>query len=435
MFKRGIRAILSVLFVLTAPLAASAAQGDILLARMTVLREIGSGGSWDYEVQGPAGMILLKTPPFRLGKGQEVCFFVREISLKSGNPAYVVLSAGKPRSFSEGFAAVEYGGVWNYTDKNGKLLLTEGSVAKALDFSGGFAFCKIVDSYGYVGRNGEVLETPALDLFDEQKAQPWETLRAGFSEGVAVGKAERNDGGNIAVLLDSSGQVITRIEQPGIKDIAPFSEGLAVFKGPADRAESGAYYGFLDRAGKVVISPQYRSATSFRNGLAAVWTLSGKFAYIDKTGKMVTGADFDEATEFSEGFAAVRRGRSWGFVDTSGKIATATIYDDVRPYREGLAAVKTGGKWGFVGSSGTRIPPTFDEVKDFSEGLAAVSSNGVWGYIDTNGSYIVEPRYKSAEPFSREGLALVEEAAPRSGTKWQYVDKRGGVVLWFYAYR
>jgi hypothetical protein len=76
-----------------------------------------------------------------------------------------------------------------------------------------------------------------------------------------------------------------------------FSEGLApvVF---------GEKHGYIDKTGKVVIQPQYESATDFSEGLAHV-KVNGKWAYIDRTGAMVIEPRYVSARKFSDGRAAV----------------------------------------------------------------------------------------------------------------------------------
>jgi len=78
--------------------------------------------------------------------------------------------------------------------------------------------------------------------------------------------------------------------------------------------ESGEW-GYIDRAGKFAINPQFRSASRFSDGLAAVQTeQSGPWGYIDKTGAVVINPQFDATNPFSEGLAAARIGDKWGYI-------------------------------------------------------------------------------------------------------------------------
>ena len=46
----------------------------------------------------------------------------------------------------------------------------------------------------------------------------------------------------------------------------------------------------------------------------------GKWGYIDRTGKIAVSPRFDEAGRFSEGLAPVRLGKQRGYADTSGDV-------------------------------------------------------------------------------------------------------------------
>ena len=94
-------------------------------------------------------------------------------------------------------------------------------------------------------------------------------------------------------------------------DVA-FNEGFAAVR--VGDLESGKW-GYIDRAGKFAINPQFRSASRFSDGLAAVQTeQSGPWGYIDKTGAVVINPQFDATNPFSEGLAAARIGDKWGYI-------------------------------------------------------------------------------------------------------------------------
>jgi hypothetical protein len=45
-------------------------------------------------------------------------------------------------------------------------------------------------------------------------------------------------------------------------------------------------WGYLNRQGKMVITPQFSTATKFKNGIAQT-KIDGQYAWIDKTGKPI----------------------------------------------------------------------------------------------------------------------------------------------------
>jgi hypothetical protein len=66
--------------------------------------------------------------------------------------------------------------------------------------------------------------------------------------------------------------------------------------------EVGGKWGFIDKAGKMVIPPKYNGAWKFSEGLAAVLTGDEKpWGFIDKTGNMVIPSQFYLPIDPAEG--------------------------------------------------------------------------------------------------------------------------------------
>src|ERR1051325_3968961 len=97
-------------------------------------------------------------------------------------------------------------------------------------------------------------------------------------------------------------------------------------------------WGFVDKAGKMVINPQFERAGSFSEGLAEVRL--GRWGYVDGSGKIVINPQFDRAAGFSDGLAAVDFGGKYGYVDTAGKYVINPQFDDGASFSEGRAVIK-----------------------------------------------------------------------------------------------
>ena len=97
--------------------------------------------------------------------------------------------------------------------------------------------------------------------------------------------------------------------------------------------EKNGKWGFIDRSGKIVISPQFDAANYFYEGLACVMVdkkqygniVIGKNGYIDRSGNWIIKPQFDFASGFSEGLASVRIGEKSGYIDKSGDIVIAHV--------------------------------------------------------------------------------------------------------------
>lgn len=70
------------------------------------------------------------------------------------------------------------------------------------------------------------------------------------------------------------------------------------------------------------------------------------------------------------------------------------------------------------------IEPRFHTAQYFSEGLAAVREEGTYGYIDESGSWIIQPRFDYAEPFEKYGLARAYV-----GDQVIVIDRKGSHVF------
>lgn len=212
-------------------------------------------------------------------------------------------------------------------------------------------------------------------------------------------------------------------------------------------------YGYINRAGLVIIKPQFEDAYNYSGELARV-AFHHKYGFIDKTGRLVIPANYDDAGDFTEGLAMVGTDNKYGFIDHKGNIVIPLQYELVSAFSEGLAGVYVQGKWGFINKKGELvIRPRYDNAGAFRSGLAPVSEKELYGYINKNGTYEIKPQYSFAYSFS-EGLAQIGinkkygfintkgktviapqfdglqdfsegKAAVMIGDKWGFIDKKG----------
>jgi len=182
-------------------------------------------------------------------------------------------------------------------------------------------------------------------------------------------------------------------------------------------------WGFIDRTGKIVISPRFARAMSFSEDRAAV-NIGGKWV--------------KEPTE--HGSWTVFRGGAWGYCDPEGNMAIEATFEDARDFSEGLAAVRIDGKWGHVDLIGRMVvEPRFAWAGGFHEGLAAVGLRPdeteiearLCGFIDRTGRLVIPAKYPDAKPFS-DGLAAVCITWPSAENmgleQWAFVDHKGRLL-------
>jgi serine/threonine protein kinase len=246
--------------------------------------------------------------------------------------------------------------------------------------------------------------------------------------------------------------------EPKYAGVEPFDGGLARVKyeektgggnSRGDKVSKSTKYGFINKAGEVVIKVDYRRAEA-KNDMIRAFPLSNsqpdcfrrKDGGVDPivcptptpapspTASRLTPtptpkADLSKLTDYPE---TGNKGKC-GFNNGYGRVATGYVYDSCDSFYEDLAKVKTLEGWGFIDRSGRmQIRPSFKEVGNFSGGFArAKGDNDYWGLIDKSGKWVVENKYDDVRNYS-EGLACVRDHATG---KYGYVESSGKVWIGF----
>lgn len=289
---------------------------------------------------------------------------------------------------------------WGYIDHKGRFVVNPQFNDCSL-FSEGLALVKSSnDRVGYINSKGAFVIEPKYKTGTD------------FSEGLAF--VVREDG--YPECIDKTGEVIFTLKDA--KSVRGFCEGRACYMA------SNLKCGFVDKTGKVVISPQFEAASDFHEGLALVFNKDNKAGYIDKSGKLVIMYQFDKAGAFSEGLAPFSNGEMIGFISPKGKYIINPQFDDASSFSDGLSAIEQGDMYGFIDKKGKIvINPQFEDVEPFSEGLAVVGNGEKYGYINKEGKYEINPQFDLALPFS-DGVAGVCSAG-----KWGLINKKGEYIV------
>ena len=184
-----------------------------------------------------------------------------------------------------------------------------------------------------------------------------------------------------------------------------------------------------DTAGIHPVAYSLEMLQPFSGGVAAV-RFQGKWGYVDLTGKTVVPFLYDQATPFDGGIAAAHRDGRWVVIDLAGhETIPPQRLSKISRFSEGLAAARTsaGGAWGYVDKTGTFvIQPQFTNADPFSQGLAPASYGGSWFYVTPAGALAFGTSFSRAYPFSADGLALVQ--VNRDGT-FGYIRKDGTFAI------
>ena len=151
----------------------------------------------------------------------------------------------KVAGFSDGFAAVKRDGKWGWIDKTGRLFLVP-SLSSPPNFHEGLSPFERDGKWGYIDTKGTVVIQPEWEEAGE------------FAGGYAGVKRGGKWGG-----IDKTGRLVTPL---GRYERLYFEPELGLWQ-----ITVGKKSGYMDRAGRVVIKPQWDDVFFWSEGLALVF--------------------------------------------------------------------------------------------------------------------------------------------------------------------
>ncbi len=112
-------------------------------------------------------------------------------------------------------------------------------------------------------------------------------------------------------FVNQSGQYVVL---PIYDDVKPFSENMAAVK-------KNSLWGFINHTGAEIIKPAYFSVQAFSEGKALVF--NGKFGFIDKAGRLVIPMIYNSGVSFRGGTARVLKDGVWSHINHAGQTVPA----------------------------------------------------------------------------------------------------------------
>ena len=157
----------------------------------------------------------------------------------------------------------------------------------------------------------------------------------------------------------------------------------------------------------------------FKDGLARVANINGKWGYLNTKGDEVIPCIYDSAEEFSEGVGCVEDKIGYRFIDTDGNVLFAKYYPWGGTFKQGYAITHDVNSAFLLDRNGNEYRPLHPAlfVESYSEGrIVAVepcdeyNSNSDHILFDLNGKQIGRWGFDRILPFS-EGVAVVNRGA------------------------
>jgi WG containing repeat len=326
-------------------------------------------------------------------------------------------------------------------------------------FSEGLAEVKVGDKWGFINSVGEMVTPPQFDY----------TFK--FSEGLASVRIGHQWG-----AIDTSGNLVI---PPQFDLLECFSEGLAIayvggkveyskMYGMTDRLMMvGGMWGVVDKTGKFVISPRFKSdgqadieersmsGRGFKNGILAFYgpslvyegtgltpppeeeEIEPVIIDVDTIQSLWDKGDRKWRKAYIASLTPQEKAGKFGFINYTGDIIIEPMWDKVSNEWEcGLLGVfntrdeednideaylKPSGEIAFVNNSFSFRP--------FYDGMAVAWGNdGLNGYLDTNGCLVIDYQFADAQDFSY-GLAAVTYGQDFETALHGYIDKSGEMVI------
>ncbi|RZK20727.1 MAG: hypothetical protein EOO86_03420 [Pedobacter sp.] len=122
-------------------------------------------------------------------------------------------------------------------------------------------------------------------------------------------------------------------------------------------------WGLKSAEGNVLVAPYFDEFYAFEIGTTAVVSKAGKFGYINKAGKIIIPLIYDDAFDFDGDFAVIKIEDKFGLINSDGRIKLAPAYDNIYPIGKPgsfyCAELET--KFGVIDACGkTILPFNFD---------------------------------------------------------------------------
>lgn len=324
-----------------------------------------------------------------------------------------------------------------FINAKGEIVIPARELMSVKSFQDGVAAVNINGKFGFINTKGEELIPmnykllAAKDGYYHMEPEPW---KAGVSHGgkfvlpcefnsvdvrgVADGMITAYDNNRRLGFYNLQGEKVIdhkyfSSENLEGNDFTYFSEGLA----PVCTEEYGAV-GFINKAGEMVIEPQYpcRRVRPFSEGLAYV----GNGKYIDTTGKVAVqlSDDYTDCGDFHGGVAVVAKANKArtqskaGAINLKGKEVIKCSYNEVEAADGAYIATK-GTSWRnqvkhIFAADGKRVGGDYKTVLDVYRGVVIAQTDEgakVWVNTVTGEVYGEDLGVKSINRM-REGLVF-----------------------------
>ncbi|MBI1647625.1 WG repeat-containing protein [Capnocytophaga sp. 051621] len=192
--------------------------------------------------------------------------------------------------------------------------------------------------------------------------------------------------------------------------------------------------GFINTKNEWVISPIYRLASPFQNGLAFVRDEQKKSMLINTKGEVVIKG-FDVLEYYNSNIIVVRDYR-WNYSVYNYKGELLDVYNSFyeNHYGEQVHQVSKQGKYGFIdGNNKVIIPLEYEGANELREGLIPVIKNDKWGCINLKNEIVIPFQFIGSLGVFENGVAVYSKGPEsKMGYSWSQcglINNKGEVIV------
>lgn len=355
-------------------------------------------------------------------------------------------------TFNEGLAIVSIEGKYGFVDKSGELVIPA-IFDDAYKMNEGHAVVGIKEKWGLINRSGEFVIQPIyedLGNLNEGFCYFSEGEHYGYfdKKGVVRLKETYNAANDFhigkAIVSNQAGYGL--IDVFGTTSIPYKYERLLQYDKDRYAARFDGYWGLLNSAGDTILPFEYDFIGKINNARAIV-EKDDMFNYINPSGQLIlkswieTYPEYRQLAVFTNNYARIELDNGYNLIDTNGRKLFTKDKEDIGNFGEYIA-VKKGDKWGYVNKNGSliigynytaaasfegrlakaggaplvgvinktgtyQVEPYFERIEFYNDTLLLCKSRGEYGVLTTEGDTLLNFRYVSIEPFSKDVLQLV----------------------------
>lgn len=233
-----------------------------------------------------------------------------------------------PLKMADGFPVKAGNQVYFISQKGYKIAQPEENYEMLGILSGGRILAGKNGKYGYLDKN-----------LEEKTEFVWDDA-TNFSEKIAAVRS-----GDKWALINTKGELLTDYIYADVKrDSNNFCSRYGLIW-----VNEGKGYKLINTELEVISEELYEDVRCFYEEGPGAVCRSGKWGYVDRQGQLVISPEYDDADSFRQGYAPVKKDGLWGYAGEDGEILIDYTFDEALGFnKDGSAPVKRGDTWELI---------------------------------------------------------------------------------------